>query len=132
DVVSVVSQPPSWPAAKWNRVAVRDCDERVSARNVLKHDGTVLPTPSNASVRLMPPSKKSGGTTVCPTLVPFEVSHSVVMFWFHGFGPEFVVAQMESDGSPAASGLQSPPLPIGKPSHAAGFSGLSMQSSSPS
>ena len=46
-VVSVLAQPPSWPGAKSNSVAVSDGDERVSARNVLKHDGT-SPMPSNA------------------------------------------------------------------------------------
>jgi hypothetical protein len=51
---------------------------------------------------------------------------------FSSFGPEFVVAQIESDGSPLERALQSPPLPIGRPSHVAGFNGLSMQSSSAS
>ena len=47
---------------------------------------------------------------------------------FSSIGPEFVVAQISS---PPELALQSPPLPIGRPSHAAGLSGLSMQLSAP-
>src|SRR5919108_1268004 len=87
--------------------------------NVLKHVA-----PPSVSVRLMPPSKKSGGTTVLPTALPFAVSHFVVIASFSSFGPEFVVAQMSS---PVPAALQSPPLEIGNSSHTPGSSGLSMQ-----
>ena len=67
-VVFVVDRhSPSRPREKSNSVAVSDVDERVSAMNVLKHVGAVPPPLSaNACVMLIPPSKKSGGTTVLP------------------------------------------------------------------
>src|SRR5207247_905256 len=67
---------PSLPRAKSNSVAVIVAEERVSGTNVLKHRGVVPPALLNACVMSIPPSKKSGGTTVLPTpRVASEVSH---------------------------------------------------------
>src|SRR4051812_26555118 len=47
---------PIWPRAKSNNVELVVVDERVSAMNVLKHEGAVpLPLVANAFVRLIPP-----------------------------------------------------------------------------
>jgi len=95
--------------------------------NVLKHEGTVPPAPSNTFVMSIPPSKKSGGTTVCPTpSVASEVSHLVLMLPLKGSVPELVVAQIESP--PSRAFLQSPPLLIGSPSQPGGpYPGRSVQ-----
>ena len=50
----------------------------MSGATVLKHEGVVPPWPWNAWVMSIPPSKKSGDTTVLPTLEPFAVSQLVV------------------------------------------------------
>ena len=90
---------------------------------VLKHEGTVPPAPSNTFVISIPPSKKSGGTTVCPTpSVASEVSHGVETVEFQGLlhglvvsvQLAFVVAQSVSV-LPVPWLLQSWPLPIGFP-----------------
>ena len=98
---------------------------------VLKHEGTVPPAPSNTFVMSIPPSKKSGGTTVCPTpSVASEVSHLVLMLPLNGKVPELVVAQIESP--PSRAFLQSPPLLIGSPSQPPVFEfGLSCESMQP-
>src|SRR5512132_1745137 len=63
---------PSWPREKSCRFAPSSCEARVLARNVLKH----LP-PRPLSVRLIPPSKNSRVSRLCPTVVLFTVSHGV-------------------------------------------------------
>src|SRR5262249_40761681 len=81
-------------------------EERVSPRKVLKHWGAVLVP--KAAVRSIPPSKKSGGTTVLPTpSVASEVSQGVVMLPLKALGPEFVVAQSVSVGFGLPRVLQS-------------------------
>src|SRR5689334_19534562 len=84
---------PSCSATKSNSVAVIVFDERVSGTTVLKQLGAASPADWNTLLRLMPPSKKSGETTLfLPTPpVASEVSHGVAAGQL-----AFVVAQRES------------------------------------
>src|SRR5437773_10908056 len=91
-VVSDTEHSPSLPRAKSNSVAVRDCEERVSAMNTLKH----LP-PRFFAVRSTPPSKNSEVRSVLPgPSCLFEVGQGVVMESGLGRGPALVVAQAAS------------------------------------
>src|SRR5579859_2397445 len=97
------------------------------------HEGAVSPMFLNTWVRSMPPSKKSGGTTVWPTpSVASAVSHGVMMLVLVTKVPELVVAQI---GSGEVAVLQSPPVPIGSwlqpPVLGSGLSLESMQPPSP-
>ena len=114
-VVSDTLHSPSLPRAKSKSVAVRDCDERVSAMNTLKH----LP-PRFFAVRSTPPSKNSEVRSVLPgPSCLFDVGHGVVIEVLMGNGPEFVVAQTASSpavdlqSTPCAAGvvLSAPPAP---------------------
>src|SRR6185503_9523134 len=101
-VVVLELHSPSLPRAKSKSVAVRDCEERVSPMNTLKH----LP-PRFVFVRLRPPSKNSASRRVVPTpSCLFEVGQGVEIVPLIGSAPVFVVAQTSS---PPAVVLQSAP-----------------------
>ena len=111
------AQSPSWPREKSNSVAVKDCEERVSARNVVKH----LP-PRSLSVRLTPPSKNSACRRLWPTPSSlFAVSHGVVIV---PPTPSLGALTVAQASSPGGSVVQSEPLATAWPSQVAGLSGL--------